>query len=96
MKQVEMMAEGMRMPTPSKAGVSGVTRVTDQAKPLKTLGNTHVTPRKRFSYTRGTLPLCVTRKAPRPPAGLSACSCRPMQIADSARTAGAWGNVDAA
>lgn len=52
------------MPTPSKAGVSGVTRVTDQAKPLKSLGITHATPRKRFSYTRGNLAARCNAKSP--------------------------------
>lgn len=55
MQQIEMMVEGMTMPVPSKAGVPGVTRVTEQAKTLKSLRFRHVSLTRIFSYTRCNL-----------------------------------------
>lgn len=66
MKQIEMMVEGMTMPAPSKTGVLGVTRVTDQAKTLKLLGIRHVTPGKIFSHTRCNLAAPCNAKSPSP------------------------------
>lgn len=66
MKQTEMMVEGMTMLIPSKAGVPGVTRVTDQAKTLKSLGIRHVTPTKIFSYARCNLAIPCNGKSPSP------------------------------
>ena len=66
MKQTEMMVGGMTMLVPSKAGVPGVTRVTDQAKTLKSLGIRHVTLTKIFSYTRCNLAIPCNAKSPSP------------------------------
>jgi hypothetical protein len=73
MKQTEMMVEGMTMLVPSKAGVRGVTRVTDQAKTLKSLGIRHVTPTKIISYIRCNLAAPCNAKSPSP-------ACWPMRM----------------
>lgn len=72
MNQIEMMVEGMTMSVPSKAGVPGVTRVTDQAKTLKSLRFRHVTPTRISSYTRCNLAVPCNAKRPWP-------ACWPMR-----------------
>ncbi len=96
MKQIEMMVEGMTMPVPSKAGVAGVTRVTDQAKTLKSLGIRYVTPSKIFSHTQCNLAVPCNAKSP-------SLTCWPMRMlsqVNASRGLGAncrgVGNVDAA
>lgn len=73
MKQTEMMVEGMTMLVPSQAGVRGVTRVTDQAKTLKSLGIRHVTLTKIISYIRCNLAVLCNAKSPSP-------ACWPMRM----------------